>query len=841
MPQRKFLMSCWFFIVFLAQSVSSQAADNAVTNVHGTLTSRTGPVAAATVVLALESGATLATADSDSDGTFEFHAIAPGRYRLRVTADGFERATSPVFQVVEGQARVVDVSLTSRGTSSLATIGTVSVNAVSGLNTSSSASTTIPNSAFENSGNFQIEKLLENQPGVTIQQVEKTPAGGEAILNIRGVGSSSDLLNSTGAGAADEVLVLQDGEPLVAGNYGAFDLSSLTPATYQRVELLEGTGGTVLYGTPTIGGVLNLVTRDPFPSSGGELTASIGNLGTSDYNLVYSDRLGRFSYLVDLHRYGTSGYLPANLHASIVNIFGGTLPGISYDLKQGFNVKSALFKARYQLSPATSVTVGTSLEDDYHDESGTLVSPFLNASGQPAIDPSNGYPAYTAYIGTGALTHVQPKETLDLQSRVLGGDVDVRAYEQSLAQDLTFLNSPYEAAGSYFDLSNVDRLGGILASYARDFGRNTLTLSASANADRAVTTTILQAATGQPRIAALDNATSLIQRTYVARDDFTSRKLTLSGAVFASNYDTLNLRRVDPRIGAVYRPDTTSAIRFSAGTGFAPPIVANLSAPLLLASGNANALPQCPPSDLDCGAAEGNPHLHAESAFGFDGAYEHLLGGGGRVSVDLYRTDVVGHIYNTIVPAPPGLQFANGIDVLYIQQPVNVGDVRYEGFNLGATLPLARNLFVDGNYNSQVAKAAGVDPLTEAYFQNIVNGEQLEGIPLHTFGAATRYESRRGVNASVGWLFTGVNNQFGQPGFSVFNATVGVPLLQQARSGRNSLILSLHNIFDTHSEFYYTNSGIPYGGFSGPFATTQFGIPPRQVVVTIRHAFGSGK
>ncbi len=836
------LLLCFTFVSWIfAPPALAAAAANADSIVRGKITTRTGPVALATVTLLTDLATPTAAGSTDSEGTFEFRNVTPGRYRLVVSAVDYDPARSPVFTVAEGESRTIDVTLSARGTSSLATIGTVVVDSVGGLNTSSAASTTIPNGAYVNSGNLQIQNLLSQEPGVTIEQVEKTPAGGEAILNIRGVGSSSDLLNSTGAGAADEVLVLQDGQPLIAGNYGAYDLSSLTPAIYARAELVEGTGGTVLYGTPTIGGVLNLVTRDPQPSEGADLSASVGNRGTSDYNLVATDGIGRFSYLVDVHRYGTSGYLPPDLHASVVNVFAPALPGIPYDLKQGFNVKSELFKARYEISPVTNVTVGTSLENDYHDESGTAISPLLGASGQQLIDPSDGYPAYTAFIGTGALTHVAPKETIDLQTRVLGGDVDVRAYEQHLAQDLTFVNSPFEPAGSYFDLSNVDRLGGVLASFVRTFGDDTLSLSASANADRAVTTTITQGATGQPRNYGLDNASSLIARTYVLRDDLVARKLTLSGALFASNYDTLNLRRIDPRLGAIYRPDPASVVRFSAGTGFAPPIVANLTAPLLLQSGNQNPLPQCPASDLDCAATEGNRNLRAESAFGLDGGYEHTLFGLGRVSFDLYRTDVTGHIYNTIVPAPAGLKFDDGIDVLYIEQPVNVGNVRYEGLNLGTSVPVARNVFVDGNYNSEVAKASGVDPLTESYFQNIVNGEQLEGIPIHTFGSAGRYENRAGVKASLQWLFTGVNNQFGQPGFSVFNANVALPLLTQTQNGRDALIFAVHNIFNVHDQFYYTNSGVPYGGFSGPYATTQFGIPPLQVVVTFRRSFGSLK
>jgi outer membrane receptor protein involved in Fe transport len=806
--------------------------------IQGSVASRNGPpIAAASVTLKSVNGSEVAKTTSAADGKFDFEDIPAGSYQLVITAAGYTTTTTPVtYDGIHPQ--IAAVALTATGTVSLSTIGTATATVQGGLNISNAPSLSIPNQAFTTTGSFEVDQLLESLPGVTIQKTEGSPAGGESLLNIRGVGSSDDLEGPEGVGAADEVLVLQDGEPLISGNFGSYDLASLTSAIYSRVELIQGTGGTVLYGTPTIGGVLNLVTRNPLPSEGGEVTVSAGNNGLTDFNLFYSNTIGRFGYLIDLHRYGTSGYLPRNYVASVVPI-GGSPPGDPYLLLGGFNAKSALFKLSYNFSPVTKITLGQSTEYDYRDITGSLVEPYFTSTGQIQTNPANNLPIVFAYAGNNAgnINHNQPKETVDLTSSILGGNLDVRWYTQVLKQDVIGIDEPGQPPGNYYDQSNYDRLGGLLTGWTRVLGPNTLTLSATANSDYSLVQTIQ--ASGTPLTTTLNAFSTLIQRTYVARDEFRAGKLDLTGALFYSNYDTLNLRRGDGRFGAVYQPTPNSVARFSVGTGFAPPLVTDLTTPVSFNPESADSPPQCPPTNINCAAVEGNPNSRSESGFGLDVGYDWKFGRGGLISADFYRTTVIGHLYEALTTAAPGLVFTNGEPVLYIIEPLNLGDARYEGFELSGTAPLGKSLFLDGNYNTEVAAPFGVDPGSENFLQNIVNGVQIEGVPLHKFGATLRYANAAGVGAFFKWHFTGVNNQYGQPGFSLYDVGTTVPLGRQSTNGRTNLIVSVNNIFNTKSQYYQSTFGIPYPGYSGPYAVEQYGVAPVQLTITVQRKFGA--
>ena len=90
--------------------------------------------------------------------------------------------------------------------------------------------------------------LLQLVPGVQVDQVGAP--GGVANVYIRG----SD---------PEQVLVLIDGvrvnDPLLSRG-GSFDLSSVDPSSVERIEVLRG-GGSAIYGADSMGGVINIVTR----------------------------------------------------------------------------------------------------------------------------------------------------------------------------------------------------------------------------------------------------------------------------------------------------------------------------------------------------------------------------------------------------------------------------------------------------------------------------------------------------------------------------------------------------------------------------------------------------
>ncbi|MBU2979791.1 TonB-dependent receptor [Alteromonas sp. C1M14] len=62
--------------------------------------------------------------------------------------------------------------------------------------------------------------------------------------------------------AADRVLVLMDGKPLVAPTGSAVDLDQISVNNIKQIEIVRG-GASVLYGSSAMGGVINIITQSP--------------------------------------------------------------------------------------------------------------------------------------------------------------------------------------------------------------------------------------------------------------------------------------------------------------------------------------------------------------------------------------------------------------------------------------------------------------------------------------------------------------------------------------------------------------------------------------------------
>jgi outer membrane receptor for ferrienterochelin and colicins len=117
--------------------------------------------------------------------------------------------------------------------------------------------------------------VLQDAPGVQLEAVVGSGAG----LYLQGLGS-------------DRVLVLLDGAPVAGRLNGQFDLSRLSPAQVQRIEIVEGPQST-LYGSTALGGVVNVITRrDALP--GARLTTTAGSFGQRDVSARLASPVGGF-------------------------------------------------------------------------------------------------------------------------------------------------------------------------------------------------------------------------------------------------------------------------------------------------------------------------------------------------------------------------------------------------------------------------------------------------------------------------------------------------------------------------------------------------------------------
>jgi outer membrane cobalamin receptor len=107
------------------------------------------------------------------------------------------------------------------------------------------------------------------------------------------LGQSSSL--SLRGSSSSQVLVLLDGRKLNSITYGSFNLSDFSLEQVEKIEIIRGALSN-LYGANALGGIVNIVTKDP--QSSPFLSGSIifGTFRTSSYSFNLSQKISKFSF-----------------------------------------------------------------------------------------------------------------------------------------------------------------------------------------------------------------------------------------------------------------------------------------------------------------------------------------------------------------------------------------------------------------------------------------------------------------------------------------------------------------------------------------------------------------
>ncbi|NVB39884.1 TonB-dependent receptor [Pseudenhygromyxa sp. WMMC2535] len=126
------------------------------------------------------------------------------------------------------------------------------------------ATTVITRQDIVDSGAEDLSELLE-QSDASIQTTEGV---GGTELSLRGFDT-------------EQVLILIDGQRVTGRVNGTIDLSRFTVENIERVEVVQG-AGSVLHGSDAVGGVVNIITRQPEPGVQGEAHAAYGSRNTVD-------------------------------------------------------------------------------------------------------------------------------------------------------------------------------------------------------------------------------------------------------------------------------------------------------------------------------------------------------------------------------------------------------------------------------------------------------------------------------------------------------------------------------------------------------------------------------
>jgi len=234
---RKFIFTIFFFIMPLAAS----AAGTVTGKVIDAATKEPLPGANVQIM------GTLRGASANVDGVFQIKKMPPGTYSVRASMIGYrtvmiknvkvrnDRTVTIEFKLKEAAIEVDPIVVLGGRTQQSLDQAAVSISVVSARD-------------IQRRNAVNIVEALESAPGVNF------------------IGDQINIRGSTGYtfGAGNKVLLLLDGVPVYASDTGQFNWDMLPPLDIKQIEVLKGAGST-LWGASALGGVVNIITKDPTP------------------------------------------------------------------------------------------------------------------------------------------------------------------------------------------------------------------------------------------------------------------------------------------------------------------------------------------------------------------------------------------------------------------------------------------------------------------------------------------------------------------------------------------------------------------------------------------------
>jgi outer membrane receptor for ferrienterochelin and colicins len=255
--ERTFLIS---LVALLVASIPAWAQSGSVSG-KVTGADHGGPLAGAVVSLdAL--GLRVAEARTRSDGSYRITGVPTGSYTVRVRSFGYTHREFPNSVISSGEPLTVDVVLMEAPMR----LAEVSVSSVSKIE---EKQTEAPAAVFT-----QLRRAIEERPALTPADHLKTIPGADVIQG--GLVQATVVargFNNIFSGALLNLIDYRNAGAGASGN--AANLFPTSNEDIERIEFVLGPGA-ALYGPNSANGVLNIITRSPFTSTGSTLSLEGG-------------------------------------------------------------------------------------------------------------------------------------------------------------------------------------------------------------------------------------------------------------------------------------------------------------------------------------------------------------------------------------------------------------------------------------------------------------------------------------------------------------------------------------------------------------------------------------
>ena len=145
---------------------------------------------------------------------------------------------------------------------------------------------------------------ITRSPDMTLQDLLSRQAGIQVQNLFGGVDGASDKIDMRGFGAlaTSNTLVLINGRRLNDVDMAGVDFTAIPKDAIERIEIVRGNAGVVLYGDGAMGGVINIITKTGVAVPNAyRADASYGSFDYTQANIVANQSVGNFAFAV----YGT--------------------------------------------------------------------------------------------------------------------------------------------------------------------------------------------------------------------------------------------------------------------------------------------------------------------------------------------------------------------------------------------------------------------------------------------------------------------------------------------------------------------------------------------------------
>lgn len=768
-----------------------------------------GLIVGATVTLTPTNGAAVRTVMTDSQGAFSVAGLASGDYVLSAERDLFTRATQ-VVHVETGRAPGPVAIVLYAGGLSEDVVVTATRTATETANLPAPV-TVVSSETIAARNVTRLGDALTQVPGLYLQ----SPSFGQLYAGTGAGGFTFRGLNQS------RTLVLLDGQPLQDAATSGVNFRVAFMPEVNRVEVVPGAFSS-LYGSSAIGGVINIITKQPDRTGG---TASVRQ-GFGDAASTQGDAYGQYRR----GRLGFAGGAGYGNNRSYITEFVVRQPGTG---AAGTAVTGAIPTVTREGVP--SYIVGDKSRSPWKEKRGTAKASF-NLTDTTRI---NGGVVYSDSVTqfTRFNSYLRDASGNEVSSGTLG----INGQRVTLTESNFVTSAPLQEAATrvYGGLQTLINerlpLSVTVGRISRENNFNTVGTASTWNSGPGAHTTTPNANLDANAVLTLPVGRSLVVGGSYHQESMTRRNLALSNwrdkrsVTFTNNGsdgDTTVLSgfgqqevalgnaltlyggaRVDhwstegsyfqntnpvstiayakravtsfsPKVSAVYRPVSPLTLRGSVGRSFRAPTNNDLYSTTIISASQ---------SVTGFLTTQGNPDMQPEHGIGTEAGAEWRITPKHKVVATYYQTDLTDLIYSKNVSTA-------------LTERINAGEAQIKGLEVTAEARLAPWLTVSGFVTSVATQITRNDADATTVGKRLTNApDHMAGLDavVHlqklTASVTVSYVGKAFALAGNTDTFTGVPSSADT--YTVAHAKAGYRLLQGLAAN-----LAINNL--TNRDYY---------------------------------------